>query len=449
MTATAVDSDLFEWTVTDAPLAEPPAERWIMPGAEAAVSETPTPGETVRRAVSFFRSVSGVLLLAVGVVLLTVWLAEGWQRWATEQTVRNTFAREEQAALSGDATTLLALTQTSDRIWLEQRLDRAANGLFAPSPLHGLRPIPEAGRVQAITQLQPDLFQVDVARRYALPGGQTLTFVLPQFYQRVNGAWLRSFAPDSYWGAPMRLAGRYVAIEGSAVDHDFASELLPDLDGMLGQFCESWGCERQPPITVDLARRYYQRLDVPELQPGDPLLFSVLPTHVTRYPDYALLVPSPHDVGFPAEDAARDLLHRAIGVQVLFAAMDRLAFDGRRDAVANSFFFALVARESVRLGLDSESVLHPVARITPERLTAQRYWDFRGGAWRRPDVMGNSLWLMNAWLAEGDARVDASLLRAIGGATSPAEWLALGAGLPFDTAQAEVEAAFARLRTAP
>ncbi|MGQ0603194.1 MAG: hypothetical protein ACT4QE_16040 [Anaerolineales bacterium] len=450
MTATAVESDLFEWTVTDAPLAESPAERWIVPGMAEATSDTPFSTEAVRQAVSFFRSVSGVLIAAVGVVLLTVWLTEGWQQWVTEQTVRNTFAREEQAALAGDVTTLLALSSTGDRIWLEQRLERAANDLFAPSPLHGLRPIVEAGQLQTITQLQPDLFQVEVARRFATSEGQSLTFILPQFYQRVNGGWVRGFAPDSYWGAPMRLAGRYIEINGYALDRDFAIELLPHLDDVLARFCQRWGCANQPPITVDLANRYYQWPDMPELRPGDPLLFSVLPPHVTRFPEYALLVPSPHDVGFPADDAARDLLHRAIGVQVLFAAMDRLAFsDGRRDAVGNSFFFALVVRESVRLDLDPASVLTGPPLATPERLTAQRYWDFRGGVWRRPDVIRNTLVMMNDWLAENDARVDTALLRGIGDAASPAEWLAVGAGLSLESAQAKVDAAIAQLRTAP
>ncbi|MGQ0604670.1 MAG: hypothetical protein ACT4QE_23570, partial [Anaerolineales bacterium] len=86
---------------------------------------------------------------------------------------------------------------------------------------------------------------------------------------------------------------------------------------------------------------------------------------------------------------------------------------------------------------------------TPERLTAQRYWDFRGGVWRRPDVIRNTLVMMNDWLAENDARVDTALLRGIGDAASPAEWLAVGAGLSLESAQAKVDAGIAQLRTAP
>jgi hypothetical protein len=452
MKATAIESDLFEWTVTDAPFAEPTPGQWIDAARDTlpAASTLPSATGAVLQIITFFRSVSGILIGAVGVVLVTVWLTEGWGQWLTEQTLRGTVLREEQAALAGDAVTLLALTNTAGRAWLDQRLERAANGLFAPSPLRGLRPVAEAGRVQTVTRRAADFYQVEVARAYTNADGNTYTFTLPQFYQRADGVWQRTLAPESYWGAHTRLIGRFVEINHYATDRDFALELLPYLDEVLARFCADWGCADQPPISVDLANRYYQWPDVPALRPADPLLFTVLPPHVTRYPDYALLVPSPHEVGYPAEPTGRDLWRRAVGVQMLFAAMDRLAFrDGRRDAVGNAYFYALVVRESVRLGLDPVSVLRGPPLPIPERLTTQRYWDFRGGVWRRPDVIRNALVMLNEWLAEAPPETDRALLGAMPAARSPEEWLAAGAGLSPEAAAAQVSDALARIVAAP
>jgi hypothetical protein len=450
MRRVATPDDNFEWTVTEAPFAETAGvlvlESSFEPVAQLAAPES---FRWLRVAINALRSVSGVLAAAVAAILLTVWLGQSAQRWMVEQTVRGTVTREEQAALAGDVAALETLSGGTDRMWLEQRLARASNGLSAPSPFPGLRPTRKPGTIQALTPLSPDLYQVEVTRNFALSDGREYAFVLSQFYQRTGEAWQRTAAPTGFWGAPTRLVGRFVELNFYTRDEEFATELLPYLDTLMTRFCAEALCPRVAPIALDLGHRYFQAADAPEARLGDPLLFSVLPPHVTRFPNYGLLIPSPNDAGYPADDYSRDLLQRAIGVRVLFAAIDRLAFSqGRREAVANAFMFALVVRQSERLGLESQDVRRLAPVTTPEHFTAEKLWGFRTGVWRRPDVLRNALSLLNGWLAHSSPEADLGLMRTLRTAPSLEAWLAAGTGQSEASVAVQVEAALARLDAA-
>jgi hypothetical protein len=172
---------------------------------------------------------------------------------------------------------------------------------------------------------------------------------------------------------------------------------------------------------------------------------GLLPTVVTRFPDYALLLPSPHDVGYPLNAAGQDLLRRSIATQLLLAAADRAAFGGSRDAVANAFFYALVARLAVRYGLDTPQALAAPPEPLPEDLDAEELWGFRYGAWRRPDIIRNAGWLLNGWLAGQPPQAEAALIRTLPHAQSLAVWLAEGLAISPAAAEAAVRSGLSQL----
>jgi hypothetical protein len=74
-------------------------------------------------------------------------------------------------------------------------------------------------------------------------------------------------------------------------------------------------------------------------------------------------------------------------------------------------------------------------------MTADRWWNFRTGTWRRPDILRNTVALVNQWLPPHYSNSDVELLRQIGAAHSVEEWLRLGLGLSPLQAQQWVETA--------
>ncbi len=414
------DRDLFEWTITEAPF----REQWA-PAPEPPPPASPEAAPGMRR-LSWWTTAVVVGLLA-GLA--------GWQlvdRHLTRLAVQAVVAQEEAAAFGHDLAALAALAQTEDAVWLAQRLERAAGGFPAPMPIRALRPQPGSAVVGQLAEAAPGLWRAEVVRAYRAPDGRAYAFVLPQFYAQTEAGWRRTPPPEAFWGDPLEAAGRYVVVRATAVDAEFVAELLPYLDAVLAQMCAAWPCPApgQAQLRLVLAPRYYQLPVLPEVRADDPLLFSLLPPHVTRFPDYGLLVPSPHDVGYPADAAARDLLRRTIAIQAVFAVADRLAFgDGDRAAVGNALFFALVAREAAALGLEAPNATAVTPVALPETLSPEALWGFRGSVWLRPDVLRNALAMLNTWLPATSAAVEVRLLREQRTAPSAQAWLERGAGL--------------------
>jgi hypothetical protein len=291
--------------------------------------------------------------------------------------------------------------------------------------------------------------RVDVARSFVAPDGERYTFALPQFYRRDDAGWRRGPAPPAFWGGPVIVAGRRVTLSVAASDEAYARDLLPLLDSLLERTCPELACPASP-ISLTFSYNSYQRPDLADLRPGDPLLVGLLPPVITRFPDYALVWPSPLDVGYPREPAGQELLRRAIATQLLFAAIDRAAFGrGSREAVGNAFFLALAARLTVRYGLDTPESLTAPPEPVPEHLDAQEWWDFRYGAARRPDLIRNAGWLLAGWLTGRPAAAEIHLLHALREARSLAEWLALGLEWPLETAARRVAAGLSQLPPSP
>jgi hypothetical protein len=376
-----------------------------------------------------------------------LWLtpALSWQR--TRHDVARIVIQEEQAALAKQPEAVLKLSDTYYPFWAEAQAQRARNGLAAPLPLPMLRPIPEAGNIRSFAAIASDTIQVDVARRFTTPEGVPYTFALSQFY-RFDGKWWRVPAPEQFWGDKTSRSGQRITLRYYAVDEALTAELIPYLDDVLARACANWACSDEFHITLNLTSAYYQSGEaLPSLSPDDPLLFTMLPPHVSRWPDYVVHFPSPHAAGYPVEASGKTLLKRAIAIQILFAAADRLAFveGGQPDETGNAFFYALVARLAAHLDLDQASSslnLTTLARAAVP-LTADKMWSQRFQVGRRPESVRNALALLNRVLAyqSHPTQTDVELLRTFGAASSLADWLSAGIGISTTEAEARVELA--------
>lgn len=417
----------WEWTVSETPFAEPPeaeparrdGERQPAAGPPVRAPKRPAPSARQRR-------LGWLTAGLVAALLAGQWANTTATRLLQEQALRQTVAQEEQAALAGDVDGVRQLSDPAGGVWLEQRLERVAAGQPAPAPLGLLHVTRTPGAITAITPVDPDITRVEVTRLFADPAGRLYPFTLPQFYRRSAAGWRRLPPPETFWAGPELIVGRRVALGVTAVDADWARALLPGLDDLLARFCADVGCPAGV-ITLTLAHNAYWRPEVPELRGDDPLLLGLLPPVVSRYPAYTLLLPSPHDVGYPAEAAGAELLRRAVATQLLYTAADRAAFGSSRlEPVGNIYFLALVARLTARYGLDLEA-----ARVTRSPLPAEVsdpriLWDFRFGATRRADLIRYALGELNAWLAGQSPETELRLLRTSGLAVSLASWLAAG-----------------------
>jgi hypothetical protein len=435
-------SNILDWTITDAPLdgevLSPPVP----------VLSTPSDKKTEDRARRLSRQ---LWLIAVGVtlgLLATLWLPRLVSAYRTRQAVALVVAGEEQAALAKDAARLKQFSSPADPVWQEEQARRARAGHAAPLPLPLLRPLPQPGHIQAFEDFAPDIVRADVARTFYAPDGTQFRFTLPQFY-RFDGAWRRIPAPDAYWGDPFDYSGQRVIVSYYAVDADLVTGLGPYLDDVLARACAAWGCPGDLVIRVNFGSHYYQAAEIPIDPPRDaPLLFTLMPPHFTRASRYVLLLASPHAAGYANDAASADLFRRAVAIQVLFAAADKLTFtNGGLNPIGNAFFYALVTRMSARLGLDAPDVTRLHTANT--RLTIEQLWSVNAifRAWGQPEAVRGALAVMNVLLKDQSAETEDRLFDGLRSASSPAAWLAEGTGISVEAAQRELEMAAAKIRS--
>jgi hypothetical protein len=443
--------DLLEWTITEA---SPDGEAAPLSVPLPFTASSPTPVAKPRPKFDLWSWLFWAAALGfVGWMTAGLWLtpALSWQR--TRSDVARIVAQEERAALAKQPEAVTKLSDAYYQFWAEAQAQRARNGLAAPLPLPMLRPVPEAGHIQSFAAIDSDTIQVDVARRFTTPEGIPYTFALSQFY-RFDGKWWRVPAPEQFWGDKTSRSGQRITVRYYAVDEALAAELIPYLDDVLARACANWVCSDEFDITLNLTSTYYQSGEaLPALLPDDPLLFAMLPPHVSRWPNYVVHFPSPHAAGYPVEASGKTLLKRAIAIQILFAAADRLAFveGGQPDETGNAFFYALVARLAAHLDLDQApstlSLTTPTRAAAP--LTTDKIWGLRFQVGRRPESVRNALALLNQVLADQGqpTQTDVELLRTFGAAPSLADWLSAGMGIPPTEAEARVELAQRQLNS--
>jgi hypothetical protein len=351
--------DILEWTVTDAPDSsetEPlPPSVWE-PTPAPPEPEAPT-SEAQAQAHHF--QISRRIWLILGTAIVGLLLGAGlytlWNQYRIRGQVERFVAGEEQAALAGDAQQIRQLTDNGDPGWLSEHAAQAEMYQAAPAPMPILWGLPEAGIAQSIRSIASDTVQVDVARKFATPDGDVVTFALPQFYRYARGQWKRIAPPKTVWGEETTRPGLRVNVTYYPVDQEFAVELSDYLEGMLAQACAAWICPDDLKLDVKLATTraatnpiYYSPFSQGSLLISlmDGESFNVI------YGGPRLTLASPHAVGYPADAASADLLKRVIAVEALANAAHQIA----PDSASNEFLYALVERMAVRLKLEPSKV---------------------------------------------------------------------------------------------
>ena len=359
------NEDLVEWTISHAPTDdEPLAPESSSPRRHASEGYPPHALKTTRQT----RIILGGLIVAA---VLGTGLAYGWNVDRIRRDVTRVVVMEDEAALSGDVERLHQMTDETNTGWLNERDQLASMGQAAPPPTRLLRPVREPGVVKSFAAITQNIARAEVARQYATPDGTVLTFLLPQFYRYANGQWKRIPPPEDATEQQSTRTGPYADIRYFAADADFVEkDLGPYLDDMLGRACALWDCPTNLKIAVNFMRYGSPYGPLYTQQPGAPLLFQLSPITFSRWPQPTLALVSPHIKGYPAGAAGTDHLKQVAALQALLVLADRRI--GGADQTHNGFFYALIARTSARLGLDSPHVL--TVSTSPFSRSADDIW---------------------------------------------------------------------------
>jgi hypothetical protein len=190
----------------------------------------------------------------------------------------------------------------------------------APLPLPMLNFDPVPPKIAGLTALDTEFILAAVSRQFTTPDGQTLIFNLPQFYRRdVNGDWLRSAPPGSFWGNWLDWHGVNLDIRYSERDADFVGQAAVVLDQRLADACAAWagGCPSPTPIRLYLSgfvgSLEYNPLSNIEVR----VEVNTTSGAASASSDYFLSVPSPQIAGIPADAAGRSYLTDYLAVRLI------------------------------------------------------------------------------------------------------------------------------------
>jgi WD40 repeat protein len=433
----AHSDDRLEWTISNAPTdGEIPSPE----PSSLHAHDSETPHAHAHRITRQTWIILGGLIMAA---VLVAGLYFTWGRYRLGSDVARIVTAEDEAALAGDIERLHQLSDQSNTGWLNERDQLASLGQPAPPPTRLLRPVREPGVVRSFTTITQNIARADVARKYVAPDGTTFTFILPQFYRFADGQWKRIPPLEDLSEQQSTRTGTYADIKYFAADADFVeNDLGPYLDDVLARACALWDCPANLKIVVNFIRYTSPYGPSYSQQPALPLLFQLSPITFSRWPQNTLTLVSPQLIGYPADTASTDHLKRVAAIQALLVLADRLI--GGADQTHNGFFYALVARASVRLGLDSPSLLGEYN--APFSLTAADLWHGQRNSGivfdaLPPDDMQRALVILNWLLRDQPASVDFRLLSALTSTQNPVDWMATGLGISADEARARLGAA--------
>lgn len=429
------NDDVLDWTVTEAPAPDEPAP---LPS-----HSPPSPPPDEPPATHSLKISRRLWLIAGGLIvasLLGLALFSAWDQYRVRRAVEQVVALEEQAALAGDADGLKQLYEASNPDWAR----RAASGQAAPLPMRWLRPVPEPGVVRSVETLTQDTVRADVARRFIAPDGSRVSFALPQFYHYANGEWKRIPPPTDFWGKLQEWSGKYIEIGYFAADEAFIADLGPYLDDVISRACAAWACPGDLQFTVDFlladtsafnafSSFYYSP------SPMDPFLFTVVLSSPTlTLNSSTLALASPHQAGYPADEASRELLRRGLALDLLARTANV-----QRD---NAFAYALAARLGARLGLEAPEIAN--VYYAPTTFTAEMLWGMNYLGADGPLIvplqqteLQQALAILNVLLRDQTPDVEDRLFRALPTADNPAAWLSEGLAVPPEEAEARLRAA--------
>jgi LysM repeat protein len=231
--------------------------------------------------------------------------------------------REEAYSLSGGSSVVTAFQDPNDLIWQQVRFTQAQTLNPAPAPISVVQYVPNS--FQIVSQANPSDKQaiLQVQRSYARLDNQQGAFLLPQFYSQFGVDWRRTAPAASYWGEVKFWQGTQLEAVYYAVDDTLLQTLLPKVDVLFQQACQSWtNCK--PDV---IAKVYFTNSTAIMLE--DPLLISEmpLPTDIAvrlNLPNAQAftLLPAPSLVGVPVDDVGNQWLVENYAVKV-FAAQAR------------------------------------------------------------------------------------------------------------------------------
>lgn len=431
-------SDILEWTVTDAPdsseTESPPPTVWE-PASEPPEPKAPT-AEAQAQAHHF--QISRRIWLILGTAIVGLLLGAGlytlWNQYRIRGQVERFVAGEEQAALAGDAQQIRQLTDNGDPGWLSEHAAQAEMYQASPAPMPILWGLPEPGTAQSLRSIASDTVQVDVARKFATPDGDVVTFALPQFYRYARGQWKRIAPPKTVWGEETTRPGLRVNVTYYPVDQGFAVELSDYLEGVLAQACAAWICPDDLKLDVKLAttRAATNTIYYSPFSQG-PLLASLIDLDPANVIDGGptLTLASPHAVGYPADAASADLLKRTIAIEVLAQAARQIAPDSGN----NEFLYALVERMAVRLKLEPSKVTE--MHFVNPGLVVEDLWGNSGPEtpYLRGERLRGALAIVNRLLRDQPPDWDIKLFNSLNSASDPAAWLSAGMDIPLPKAR--------------
>jgi len=317
----------LEWDVTEAPHDDesPPSFQTNNPKQPAPnrgnshPGDQPSPparGSWLRRWRGWLAGLAVLVTVAGGG--LWYYTAAGWQHVSRDVVAAVSY--EEQQATRGATNALLNVQDRGNLDWMTVRRDEGQARQPAPLPLPMLNFDPAPLKVADLTALDTEFMLASVSRQFTTPDGQILTFTLPQFYRRdVDGAWLRSAPPGSFWGKWLDWHGDQLDIRYSERDADFVNGTAAALDQRLADACAAWagGCPSGAPVRLYLSG-FLGSLEYNPLANTEVRVETSTAGGAVDAPtDYFLSVPSPQIAGIPADQAGRSYLTDYLTVRLI------------------------------------------------------------------------------------------------------------------------------------
>ncbi|GJM41679.1 MAG: hypothetical protein DHS20C20_19610 [Ardenticatenaceae bacterium] len=281
---------------------------------EPVVPESPPP----RRR---WRFLLGSLLGLLAVFLLVRWQVNRQVSEATgtvETEILTTHKFVLQTAVSQDEPLFSANLSGRDPDWTVQQKALFAEGLFVDRPMFGWQLDTDSADLSlddVTIQLEPDLHGAEVIfpQNYIVQAsaGVTETITLQQtaVYRLGTNRWLYSPPEDEFWGDWITLGGDYLTLVYPERDRKLAASLGVRLDKLLGQMCDELAdlnCPSDFQVHLRLSTSPEALLAINEIE-------TVLDAGLQ------LNLPTLTLIGLPTDDASKEMVYRAYGVQLATA----------------------------------------------------------------------------------------------------------------------------------
>ncbi|MDX1612930.1 MAG: hypothetical protein R3300_01395 [Candidatus Promineifilaceae bacterium] len=310
----------------------------------------------------------GLLALVAGVYWLVTARGSEIEVTAAEELL-DTHRLVERARVSQDPELLALVLDEDNPEWAATQRSLLREGVYYDRPSFGLSQVavdPIPGTVSPTVTVGADLSRATVLTEvsYEADRGQGLSLAQTTVYRRREGRWLLSPPGRDFWGRRANFLGQHILLSYPGRDARLAQRLGADLDGLLGEFCQTLAA-------LDCPANLYMRLTL-ETEPT-----AVRPTELWELlvSDSQLRLPAPTLVGLPLDESGYQALRRGYARQLLTTVISRLT--GYRCCRHGPYYRALLDEQLARLGLAAEP-LADRTDLPPEHglslSVAGRFW---------------------------------------------------------------------------